>query len=444
MHIIKQLLTPLQATFSNTPQGQKRKRWFVYTLMACIVPFTSSMTSNLIRSLQTLFGLELSKQRFYAFMASSTLPWGKLWMQVWKLIPNPTTNSRVILALDDSINPKTGKKIFGCAHFHNHASQGNQSPYPWSQCIVAIGLLKKVKSRWACLPLSFRFYMMEKVIKEKSVTTLVRGKSVAFKTKMQQSADMIKCIFLAFNKPILIVADSWFGNNGLWKHLDKGQDGNFNILSRLRVNNNLFDFPQTATIKSKGRPKLYGSKLGNVGECGVLYKDKAAPISVFLYGKQREVMVYSRNLMSKNLKREIKVVWVYRKTRFVAFFTTDLSLSVDEIVEYYGARWKIESGFKELKQEIGSAKTQTRNSFAVENHLNFCMMASTVTWIYASKLVNAPDRRHKIKGRNSFAFSDIRKIIAKVVLSDEFNRAFPVVQQTPQKSFINTLLKMVA
>ena len=169
MHIIKQLLTPLQETFSNTPQGQKRKHWFVYTLMACILPFTSSMTSNLIRSLQTLFGLELSKQRFYAFMASSTLPWGKLWMQVWKLIPNPTTNGRVILALDDSINPKTGKKIFGCAHFHNHASQGNQSPYPWSQCIVAIGLLKKVKSRWACLPLSFRFYMMEKVIKEKSV-----------------------------------------------------------------------------------------------------------------------------------------------------------------------------------------------------------------------------------------------------------------------------------
>jgi len=39
------------------------------------------------------------------------------------------------------------------------------------------------------------------------------------------------------------------------------------------------------------------------------------------------------------------------------------SLSVEQIVEYYGARWKIESGFKELKQEIGSVKTQIRNSF---------------------------------------------------------------------------------
>jgi len=444
MNIIKQLLTPLQESFSNTSQGQRRKRWFIYTLMACIVPFTSSMTSNLIRSMKTLFGLKLSKQRFYAFMASSTLPWGKLWMQVWKLIPNPATRGRIILALDDSINPKTGKKIFGCAHFHNHASNGNQSPYPWSQCIVAIGLLKKVKSRWACLPLNFRFYMMEKTIKEKLETTLVKGKSVIFKTKMQQSADMIKCIYLAFNKPVLIVADSWFGNNGLWKYLDKGHDGKFNILSRLRANNNLYDFPQATTIKAKGRPKLYGSKLGNVREYGELHIDKAEPIWVELYGKRREVMVYSRNLMSKNLKTEIKVVWVFRKTSFVAFFTTDLTLSVVQIVEYYGARWKIESGFKELKQEIGSAKTQTRNSFAVENHLNFCMMASALTWIYASHLAKAPDRKHKIKGRSSFAFSDIRRIIAKEVLSDEFNRAFPVPEQTPRKSFINTLLKMVA
>ena len=31
--------------------------------------------------------------------------------------------------------------------------------------------------------------------------------------------------------------------------------------------------------------------------------------------------------------------------------------SVKEIIEYYGARWKIEAGFKEIKQEIGSAKS---------------------------------------------------------------------------------------
>jgi len=32
----------------------------------------------------------------------------------------------------------------------------------------------------------------------------------------------------------------------------------------------------------------------------------------------------------------------------------------------YTARWKIKAGFKELKREIGSAETQTRNLVAVK------------------------------------------------------------------------------
>ncbi|WP_215864581.1 transposase [Acidithiobacillus concretivorus] len=54
------------------------------------------------------------------------------------------------------------------------------------------------------------------------------------------------------------------------------------------------------------------------------------------------------------------------------FFTTDLTLSVTQIIEYYGARWKIEAGFKEIKQEIGSARSQNRTADAVTNHLHFC------------------------------------------------------------------------
>ena len=111
MFILHDLLKPLQEEFSDTAQGQKRKVWFAYTLLAVVVPFTSSMTSNLLRALQTLFGLEIKNQRYYTFMASPTLPWEKLWRTMWSIIPNPTTDGRILAVLDDSINPKTGKKI---------------------------------------------------------------------------------------------------------------------------------------------------------------------------------------------------------------------------------------------------------------------------------------------------------------------------------------------
>ncbi|RDH86543.1 MAG: transposase, partial [endosymbiont of Lamellibrachia luymesi] len=56
MFILRDLLTALQAPFSTSSLGRERAHWFVFTLLAVIVPFTSSMTSNLLRSLHTLFG----------------------------------------------------------------------------------------------------------------------------------------------------------------------------------------------------------------------------------------------------------------------------------------------------------------------------------------------------------------------------------------------------
>jgi hypothetical protein len=55
------------------------------------------------------------------------------------------------LALDDCINPKTGRKIFGCDHVFDHAAKQNQSKYPWAQNVVAVGLLKAVKNRFKFL-----------------------------------------------------------------------------------------------------------------------------------------------------------------------------------------------------------------------------------------------------------------------------------------------------
>ncbi len=445
MFILSDLLKPLQEEFSETRQGQKREVWFVYTLLAVVIPFTSSITSNLLRALQTLFGLDIQSQRFYTFMASPTLPWKKLWQVMWGMIPKPATVGRIIVALDDSINTKTGKNIFGCGHFHDHAAKGNQTLYPWSQCILAIGLLKKVKNRWACLPLDFRFYMMEKDIKAESETAKRQGKVMPFESKMEQAAAMIQEIHNFYQQRVLIVADSWFGNDGLWSRLDRGQEGCFDLLTRMRKNNTLYDFPlKPGGKRGKGRPPKYGDRLGSVDDCAVKWKEKAQTYTVFLYGKEREIQAYSQVVMLKTLRCPVRVVWVYRKTRYVALMTTDMALSIEQIVEYYGARWKIESGFKEIKQEIGSSKSQVRKADAVINHLNFCMMATTLTWVYADRLQTAPDRKFKIRGRSGFAFSDVRRIMAEAALNEDFQSVCPLPVQKPQKSFIKMLLRMVA
>jgi DDE superfamily endonuclease len=444
MIILHDILEKLKKEFAHSRKGGERGIWFVYTIVAIIVPFTSSKTSNLLRCLKGLFGFAgIRKKRYYTFMASPKIPWQRLWQCLWEMIPAPLTDDRLLLALDDYINPKTGRKIFGCGKVFDHAAKQNQSRYPWAQNIVAIGLLKIVKGRWACLPLSFRFYHLKKSIENRK--RMLNKPVIEFKTKLEQAVDMIIDIAGAFGPTrIITITDSWFGNNGLWKPLHKKLGQGFHMVSRLRSNNNVFQLPSTRTKKGRGRPRKYGRKLGNTSLLAVQFKPLAKEYSVNLYGRTRTVVAHDRVVMLKTLKCAVRVVWIYRKTQWVALFSTDLTLSVEQVIEYYGARWKIEAAFKELKRDIGSAETQSRHPNAVINHLHFCMMATSVVWIYASRLEKTPSRRHIVKGRNHFAFSDVRRLVTKAALDDNFGILFPVPRKSAVNSLVAVLLRMAA
>ena len=131
MFILHDILKPLQNEFSSSKLGNQRSRWFVYALLSFIIPFTSSISSNIFRCMHTFFGIDINKRRFYTFMASTKLPQDRLWSKLWNTIPEPLTDGRLLVALDDFINPKTGKKIFGCSHIFDHAAKSNQTKYPW-------------------------------------------------------------------------------------------------------------------------------------------------------------------------------------------------------------------------------------------------------------------------------------------------------------------------
>ena len=150
-------------------------------------------------------------------------------------------------------------------------------------------------------------------------------------------------------------------------------------------------------------------------------------------------MAVDRLVMLKTLRCQVHVVWVFRKTQWLALVTTDLDLTVAQIVEYYGARWKIEAGFREIKQEIGSAETQTRNPDAVNNHLNFCMAAATITWIYGAHLAKAPPRRYATAKRTEYAFADLRRALAK----DLGGQGFGIDCEVPINDARNPLIAMV-
>jgi len=437
MPILPALATKLQCLFPATDKGQERWRWFMLTLQAILVPITASRTSNLLRAITTLFGVQIGQSPYYAFMASVKLHWTGVWEVLWRAIPDPLTAGRLLLVLDDSINLKTGRKVFACQRTFDHAAKTNQSQYPWAQTIVTLGLLKQIHGRWSCLPLAFAFYFRLQTLAARCIR--VRGEAVVFQTKFAQAVRLISALAKVFPKPpILVAADSWFGNKGLLQPLRAALGPRAHLLSRLRANAALYA-PPTPTPGAQGRPRKYGARLGNAAQLAASLRGEARAYTLNLYGGVREVMAVDRLVILKSLRCPVRVVWVFRKTQWIALVTTDLALTVAQIIEFYGARWKIEAGFREIKQEIGSAETQTRNPDAVTNHLNFCMAAATITWIYGAYLDKAPTRRYATAKRTEYAFADLRRALAK----DLGGQGFGIDCAIPAKAARNPLIGMV-
>jgi hypothetical protein len=191
--------------------------------------------------------------------------------------------------------------------------------------MVAIGLLKQIKGQRACLPLALRFYLMQKEVEAKRVMACRKGVVVAFETKLDQAARMLKAVFDAFRQPLLVVADSWFDNDGLWSRLERGRGGDFELLSRLRSNLTLYAVLNALAPREqsrRGRPRKYGGRLGSVGRCAQAFKQDALSDRLWLYGKRRALQAFSQAVMLKTMKCPVRVVWVYRRSRYVALATT--------------------------------------------------------------------------------------------------------------------------
>ena len=365
MSILRTLAREFQFLFPLTDHGQERFRWFVLTLQAILVPITVSRTSNLLRAIETLFGVSIAEWRYYTFMASVKLPWEGVWEALWRAIPSPLVEGRLLLALDDSINAKTGKHIFACQRTFDHAAKTNQTRWPWAQTIVTVGLLKPIHGRWSCIPLAFGFYLRRESLRHRCLR--LRRKALVFADKFAQAVVLIARLGAFFSQaPMLVVTDSWFGNNGLLKPLRERLGQRVHLLSRLRVNAALYAQPSPMPGRA-GRPRKYGERLGNAAELAAGMRTQAQTYTLHVYGALREVVAAERVVMLKSLRCPVRVVWVYRKTQWVALMTTDLTLTVEQIVEYYSARWKI---------EIDQPSCLLKSLFGVEKLSNLLWPAS--------------------------------------------------------------------
>ena len=213
----------------------------------------------------------------------------------------------------------------------------------------------------------------------------------------------------------------------------------------LRTSNVLYELLPDSTVKKVGRPSKYGARAGSVKELAEKYKDSAIEVTSLVYRKKRKMFAYSKIFMSKSFKCKIKVVFTYYKNHVVALATTDLTLTVEQILECYSARWKIESGFKELKHDIGSQKSQVRLEQSVKNHLNMCMLSITIIWIATMSL---PEHCVKELTQSSimrqYTFTQARKFIVGRYNKLRVCKNDSNIQKNNKALWLNLIIKLAA
>jgi hypothetical protein len=213
-----------------------------------------------------------------------------------------------------------------------------------------------------------------------TVTPLPKDLKVNNQTLMDFYAEEV----LRFKEQIkqfgnMVVADGAFGASNFVKPL---LEQGIHVTSCLKSNACLFYLPKPLDGKrKKGRPRLKDGKI----DWEKIDNDRLPIVK-----QDKEKIVRSAKVYSKALKMVILLVSVdylnadgTLKTRKL-YFTTDLNLGFERVLEIYAIRFQIEFLFRDAKQFTGLMHCQSTNLIKINNHLNLALttvsMAKAVYW----------------------------------------------------------------
>ena len=129
------------------------------------------------------------------------------------------------------------------------------------------------------------------------------------------------------------------------------------LVSRYHGNANLFG-PVPKVSRRKGRPPIKGRKLPKPEQLVRRRKLTAATVSWYGGGNRRVELTSDTGLWYKAGTGVVPIRWVFVRDvegthRDEYFYSTDTTLSAEQITSWFTARWPIETTFQEVRAHLG-------------------------------------------------------------------------------------------
>ncbi len=287
---------------------------------------------------------------------------------------------RIVLALDDTPTARYGPKVEGAGLHHNPTSGPDNHKFVYGHVWVTLAWVVR-HPLWHTigLPLLARLY-----VKAKDVPPLAQRYGWVFQTKLQLAVDLIQWAantLKPLGKPLWLVMDGAYAYRPLLKPiLAMG----ITVVSRLRRDAGLRTLPPRKRRGQRGKRKYGKEKIS-------LAKRAAHPagwqaIEAVLYGGQLATKTYKTFLATWPVVGGVIRVVLVRESggRWDAFFCTDPTATVRQILECYADRSAIEQIFHDIKEIWGAGQQQVRNLWRNIGcfHLNLWMHTLVEMWAW--------------------------------------------------------------
>jgi hypothetical protein len=297
--------------------------------------------------------------------------------------------ARLTLAIDDTPTKRYGPHVQGAGVHHNPTPGPAGSPYVYGHVFVVLGLLVTHEA-WGviALPLLARLY-----VRKKDLPGIDPKHRPVFRTKLELAVELLRWArswLGLLGKPLWVVADGAYAKADFLK---PAKELGMTVVSRLRKDAALRTVPGPPTPGRRGRPRVYGKdKIDLAKRAG---QRRGWSSDVFdLYG-QRVTKRYKTFLATwRPAGGVIRVVLVDEPTGWRAFFCTDPSASVADILSAVADRFSLEVTFRDCKEVVGAGQQQVRFIWANIGAFHVCLWTFTMTeaWAWSRKADELVDR----------------------------------------------------
>jgi len=301
---------------------------------------------------------------------------------------------RMLLVIDDSPTKRYGPKVEGADVHHNPTPGPAGQPFLHGHIWVTISLALR-HPQWGPLALPLRAMLY---VRRQTLATIPQSRGwPRFATKLQLAARLVEWIVPLLKKAgktVWIVIDGGYVKRPFLRRVLKLS--NVVVVGRLRKDAHLRDLPpqwKPGQRRRRGRPRKYGKhRISLAKRAG--HERGWQTIECTVYGGAAAKTYKTFLATYAPAGGVIRVVLVKEDHGWYAFFSTDPSASVKDVLEAFADRATIEQDFHDVKEVWGSGQQQVRNiwtNLAVYN-LNLWMHTLVELWAWDRSGLQLVDR----------------------------------------------------